>query len=655
VGTNFAPAVAKPYVDREPELAALAGHIDPAGVSRVAAHGPTAVGTTSLVRMFAQKYGDRFEATLYLTATDPLLDRPATAAELAAQALRQLRAVEVPAEPGQCLAAYRYQVAGRRLLVIVDGVTLPNVVEALDLSAPGSMLVVTARRALRMPRLGFAPIAVEPLTTEHSQILLAQMLDEQFDTLDPALVAKLLEVCAGLPLTLRIAASGMREQPGYGERLLAEVGTRGLAAFEEDGVPRLAAEMAAMYEGFTQEQATAYRWLALHPGADFGLPVAAAMLERTEGDTARLLRTLVDLHVLHRTGERYAFYPLVWHEANLSAERYESVGARRAVRRRAVEWYRVSGIAWEQGVMNRWRVSPSYREIAPATRDRRLMLAWLDAERDNLEAAVRAAVAIEYDAAAVDLCTVLWTPYHLHGRLTAAADTYRLGIDAARRIGYQAGEMQLRLQRAAVHSGLNELAEADRDVAAALAITDDPGAGLTDRERSLGRQSGLDWRGDVHYRRGDHRSAIASFEESWRAVPSDDPEQAARGRALLRYRTARSLNPLELYAAAAEQSGPAVEYFALTGETDNEAKAREQLGAALAGLGRTADALPELERALRMFHDNGSARSEARTRERLAALAPPERAAEHRRVAEELYHMVGDGDAARRVRLSAGG
>ncbi|RKN21999.1 hypothetical protein D7147_04420 [Micromonospora musae] len=137
-----------------------------------------------------------------------------TPAEVLARVLRALGvpAAEVPCGIDELAGWVRSRVAGRRLLLVVDGVTGAEQVRPLIPAGPGPALIVAGQRHLRSLD-GVRRIDLDPLSVAEARPLLARFAGTDRLNADPAAVAELVRLCAGSVLALRIAGSRLASRP----------------------------------------------------------------------------------------------------------------------------------------------------------------------------------------------------------------------------------------------------------------------------------------------------------------------------------------------------------------------------------------------------------------------------------------------------------
>jgi DNA-binding SARP family transcriptional activator len=160
----------------------------------------------------------------------------ATAERLVGRALRALGspAGEVPDELDERIGRYRSWIAARRVLVIVNGASSPAQIRPLIPTAPGSALIATSRE--RLETLDGVPrVHLGPLPAADARALLSAYVGEE-RLGDTAATARLIHLCDGLPLALRIVAAQLAARPELSVRTLAERLARnrpGVLAYED--------------------------------------------------------------------------------------------------------------------------------------------------------------------------------------------------------------------------------------------------------------------------------------------------------------------------------------------------------------------------------------------------------------------------------------
>jgi tetratricopeptide (TPR) repeat protein len=285
------------------------------------------------------------------------------------------------------------------VLVLLDNAHNAEQVRPLLPGSPGCLVVVTSRDQLAglVAREGARRVALDVLTPAEARALLARILGDQRVRVEPAVAAELARACGHLPLALRIAAANLTGHPrrGIGE-YLAELGDGGrLAAVEVAGDEQTAVRAAfgLSYAALPAEACRLFRLLGLVPGQDF-TPAAAAALAGLKPVRARaVLERLAAAHLVASPGPgRFAFHDLLRLYAAERGRAEDPEPARRPARARLLDWYLHAADAAARRLYPeklRLPLPPAPAGTPVARFDaREEALAWLDAERPNLLAAV---------------------------------------------------------------------------------------------------------------------------------------------------------------------------------------------------------------------------------------------------------------------------
>ncbi|MFC4107958.1 AfsR/SARP family transcriptional regulator [Micromonospora zhanjiangensis] len=293
-------------------------------------------------------------------------------------------------------AALRARLAGRRVLLLLDDAADAAHVEDLLPGTAGSAVLVTSRRDLRglAVRHGSHGLALPVLTAEAGGTLLATALGASRTGTEPGAVAELVELCARLPLALRIAAANLDlhrdrsigsyvDQLRDGDRL-----SRLQVAGDSQAAVRAAFDLS--YQGLDPAVARMFRLLGLIPGADSTAETAAVLLDRPEPEARRLLEALAATSLIQQhSPDRYRFHDLLRLYAGERARATDGVAERAEAIGRLLRYQlgRVdSAVAMLYPSMGRI-ARPAVAGVGFGTH--REALAWLDAERVNLVAAAR--------------------------------------------------------------------------------------------------------------------------------------------------------------------------------------------------------------------------------------------------------------------------
>jgi tetratricopeptide (TPR) repeat protein len=645
------PAASATFVGRGLELATLEQwHGEAPAIAVVGAAG---VGKTALVLRWAWSARPRFpDGQLYLDLRgfgdgEPI--EPADALD------RILRALGMPPEqialdPDERSAQLRSRLADRRVLLILDNASSARQVRPLLPGHPGCLALVTSRSRLDgLVAQGIRRLPLSGLSTGESTALLHRIAELGARENDQ-LTDRLVDLCAGLPLAVSVVAARLDSLHRLPEivRELEDEGKR--LAVLDDGEDDVSVRRALGFSVRSLDDAArrSFALLSAHPGQTPGLAACAALLGAEASATGPILDRLAGVHLLERPApSRYRMHDLVRLAAR---EQAAGTGEHDAAQRRVLTWYR--DVANTADRVLRPAERPNFAAPSPVTFDTaEEAMAWLDAEADNLTAAVltgcRSCPEIGWQIAAalygwlvrrrhldrwIDLYRAaadaavragdsaaealirgrLAMPYSQLGRNDAAAESCRRAYELRLAGGDRLGAATALLNLGAVHNNAGHGAAAIRwlDQAAELSAAL-PGAGhlraLT--ASNLGEAYLLDMR--VEQAIGHFTEALALARQF--CGPRDVAE-------ILR-RLAEACNTDGRAAEAARHAEQAAEQARTAGDALLEAESMVELGRACLDLGRPADAQRHLRQALPVFESLDPKRAAA-VRELLQGLRP---------------------------------
>jgi DNA-binding SARP family transcriptional activator len=333
VGVSQLPPDLPDFVGRADELAAIVNTLDRVPV--VGIEGLAGIGKTTLAVHIGHAVAERFpdgQVFVDVGATpDPL-----------AELLRAVGVTDLPA-PAERPALWRARTAGRRLVVVLDNARDTDQLRDL-MPASGSVVLITARRLLYGVRYARWR-TLTGLRPDESMELLERIIGERVRR-EPDHARELALVSAGLPQVLAAVGARIASRP---EWTLAAARDRLGHLPPEAPVQR--PECGAIqgpYESaladLSPAQAQAFRLLGVADGPDISLAAAAAVLDRPVGETAALLESLVDVHLLELSGvDRYYFHQPVRVFARGRADLDDGPAAVQAALTRLVRFY--SGVA----------------------------------------------------------------------------------------------------------------------------------------------------------------------------------------------------------------------------------------------------------------------------------------------------------------------
>jgi hypothetical protein len=103
----------------------------------------------------------------------------------------------------------------------------------------------------------------------------------------------------------------------------------------------VAAALDMSYRDLGPQLQQAHRLLGLHPGGDFDLYAAAALIDATPDGAEKLIEQLLDAHLVQEpTPGRFCLHDLVRDHAVATSGREETEAGRRAAVTRLLDYYR---------------------------------------------------------------------------------------------------------------------------------------------------------------------------------------------------------------------------------------------------------------------------------------------------------------------------
>ncbi|MEU1305321.1 tetratricopeptide repeat protein [Streptomyces shenzhenensis] len=590
-------------VDRSLELAALERHRARAAREErpalTAVSGLGGVGKTALALRWLHTLRPQFPGgQLYadLGAQSPA--GPARPDEVLGRFLRALGvpAQQVPAALAERTTLYRSLTAGRHLVVLLDDAATAAQVRPL---LPGSGNVTTVTSRHRLPGLtvdGSFPVHLESLAPEAALELLADTLADGRVAEQPDDARTLVELCAGLPLAVRVAGARLAARP---ERrittmvsALAEEHDR-LEALAIDGDHDVRAALDLSYRTLPPPAARLYRRLGLHPGAEFGSAVAEAA-HTGEGDTADLLETLHDASLLFDAGEgRHRFHDLVRLHATAKAREDEPPQERARALRRIADHYLASATRAEEIIEPQHRTmardyGPGPLVTADVGDDAEAALDWLERELPNLMAVIRRSRSAGFPTVGWQLADAMWPAFVRRKFYDDWHAAHEEGLAAAAELGDTAAQCRM-----LTSGGMGQLGTGNHERALEMF---ERAARLFQRcGDRLGQARTLNYRGLALQRLGRPDEAADLFRRAAVELPACGDRRAG---ALARLNLADVALSTGQPEAAVQHAHAAHAVLRDAGDPYNAARATTLLGRAHLGLDRLDQAGEELTAAL---------------------------------------------------------
>ncbi|MGW3994190.1 ATP-binding protein [Amycolatopsis sp. NPDC004772] len=451
------PPAVRDFAGRDDQLARLddlllADEDHPAAMVISALDGTAGVGKTALAVQWAHRVEHRFpDGTLFADLRGYGPSAPVRPDLVLASFLHVLGVEEdrMPAELDAQVSVYRSVLAGRRVLIVLDNAGTAEQVRPLLPGSPGCVVLVTSRASLTglLVAEAASQVTLDLFTPDEARVLLRRILGPARVAAEPGAVADLVEACARLPLALRIAATRIatRRHTSVAE-VVADIagGADRLDVLSSSGDERSAVRSVFdwSYARLPAEHAGVFRRLGLHPGAEFGVPAAAAVAGVDAATAYRVLEALADGHLVESIGgRRYRCHDLLHAYAAHRAERDDDPDSRREAVSRLVTWYARTAQAADRLVFPGLE-APAI-ELPPVgpdvpLADRAEAVAWLNTEQVNLLAVLRSASA--HRTAVVLAAAARFLSLRERALWSVRLEAETLGLRAAEAAGDRAAE-----------------------------------------------------------------------------------------------------------------------------------------------------------------------------------------------------------------------
>ncbi|MFJ8915906.1 BTAD domain-containing putative transcriptional regulator [Amycolatopsis sp. NPDC102389] len=644
-GPRQLPAAVPTFTGRAAQLrridALVAG-----GAPVVVVSGTAGVGKTALALQWAHGALDRFpDGQLYLNLHGYARSATVTAAEALVRLVRSLGVPpdRIPVDPDELAALYRSELAGKRMLVVLDNAGTADQVRPLLPGRPGSLVVVTGREEL--PGLvvlhDAGAVRLDLLTEEDGLKLLARIVGAQRVKEERRAAATLVRLCAGLPLALRIAAADIgigRDRP-IGAVVDGLLRADRLDRLGVDGDPSTAvrAAFALSYRRLGPAARSLFRLLGVVQVPDF-TPRSTAVL--AEEDTSQALAELERAHLVARgTDGRYQCHDLLRLYATERARAEDVAAERDAARLRLFGWYLATATVAVTRIapqILRLREGAEFGETDVVFDDDAEALEWLEAERADL-------VAIVHDAAAHGPHRVVWLLadalrgfFWLRRHSVDWVAVAKAGLAAAVVDDEPRGRIAALQSLAQVYRGLGDYAAAVTHYTKALELS------TTERwpEAEAAARGNL---AGVHWELGALDEAVAELD---RAIELNRRMGWEAGLSANLHNIGTLLRELGKPQEAIRRLAQALSLIERTGNRDGAAHVYTTLGEVYLDLGRLTDARESLSKSVSLHRQNGARYGETTALCTLAALCAETgefaEAAEHAEAMLELARETGD-------------
>ncbi|RSN25643.1 XRE family transcriptional regulator [Amycolatopsis sp. WAC 04169] len=484
------PADVVGFTGRAGELAELDRLADGAGEEPVLVclTGTAGAGKTATAVHWGHRMRDRFpDGQLYLDLCGYAPGEPMSSADALAALLSALlpEGTRMPSGEAERAARFRTEVAGRRMLVLLDNAATLEQIRPLLPGTHSCAVVVTSRDSLAglVALHGAHRIDVDRLSVADAADLLRRLIGTRAGA-EPEAAAELAERCVRLPLTLRLAAELAVSRPSTPlSRLVGELraAQQTLKLLSSGGDQRAAVRAVFSWSlrQLSEDTIRAFALLGRHPAPVFDSYALAALTGSSFDHARAWLDALVRAHLVHPVGaDRHGMHDL------LKAYAAEIECDEPAALDRVYGYYLATiAAAMDRlypGEANRRPTVASPGSALPALDDADSARDWLDAELPTVQA-LAAAGRPEH---AVTLSALLFRYLDGHHE-TAALAVHRHAIRAARAIGDSRAEADALVAVGGLHIQAGRAESAASDMWAAYALFGEAGNALG-QARALG-------------------------------------------------------------------------------------------------------------------------------------------------------------------------
>ena len=640
------------FTGRRAELAQLMGALAAAvangGVVGIhAVNGMAGIGKTTFAVHAAHRLTGSFPDGQFFLPLHAYTrgQRPVDPADALASLLLTagVAAAQIPPGLDARAARWRHQVAGRRILLLLDDAAGYEQIQPLLPGTVGSLVLVTSRRRLTA-MYDAAVISLDTFPPEEATTLLARLAARPGVHAGDAAVGEIARLCGYLPLAIRMLASQLRHHPAWTAAGLAAdlaAACDRLALMHAEDVS-VAAAFGLSYTELPRGAQQLFRRLGLVPGPTFDAYIAAA-LDGTSLDRAR--QHLAELYDQHLIAEpvpgRYQLHDLLReHARGLAAA--DDPAESDAATERLLDYYLHTAAAASQhlatwgSAANCDRPPPGHRPAhAPELRTSQAATAWLEAERPSLHAAAEHAAARARPAHAIAIAGAVGGFLLRHGHWDQAKALHQTALSAAHRAGDRTGEADALAQLGVLRSMTGDYAAAATNLAQALALY----GGVGDLARQVYTLTQL---GVLQSVTGDNLTAAASHQQAL-ALARSLRDRVGQAWALNQLGVAQQLTGD--YPAAADSQQQALALCRDLGNQHGQAWALNDLGVVQKLTGDYPAAADSQQQALALFSDLGDRLGQAWALNSLGVVQKltgdfPAAANCHRR-ALELFRDVG--------------
>ncbi|MEY9967904.1 DNA-binding SARP family transcriptional activator [Streptacidiphilus sp. MAP12-16] len=550
---------------------------------------------------------------------------------------------QLPETTEQRTALFRSLLADRRVLVLLDNIRDAAQVRPLLPSTGGSSVLVTSRsRLASLP--GAQLVDVEAFSEDEAVDLFAAIAGAERVGAEERTARDVVRACTLLPLAVRIVASRLASRPAWTMASLARRLDDQRRRLDELQVGDLAVEATFQlgYLQLNEQQARAFRLLALPEGPVISLAAAAVLLELPEPDAEAVVESLVDAGLLEADEPgRYRYHDLLRIFARRRSEEIDPDPVRQQALLRLLDHFLASvcnaSRTLESDDTLSWRLHTPIGAGEPLA-DPDSAWSWLTSERPQLLAVVEQVVRTAPSALRAVTDLLLGWIWLVEGqaRVEDFLSVLRPAVDLAAARGDTRSEARLRYLVGLLHGIVGNGSLAEDALRRSLALVDAEesleihytvaselavllnGAGRSEEAlpylelaqrlcAELGHQAdGARLLANIaraHLSSGRRPEAVAAARE---AVSTAGVARNPTSLADALYQLGTVLHGCEQHAEAAQRLGEALDLFAGQQRPSMEAYALARLAECHIDLGNPGEAVSSAEKALELGREVGA-------------------------------------------------
>jgi tetratricopeptide (TPR) repeat protein len=425
-------------------------------------------------------------------------------------------APQIPPDLEARAARWRDQVAGKKILLLLDDAASHDQVRPLLPGTAGSLVLITSRR--RLAALQDATvISLDTLPPEEAGTLLGRLAARPGLRPGDAAAGEITRLCGYLPLAIGMIASQLRHHPAWtADGLVGELSAARdrLALLHAENLS-VAAAFDLSYADLSEGAQRLFRRLGLVPGPSIDGYAAAALDGASLDEARRLLDELYDQHLIGEPAPgRYVLHDLLREHARALADG-DDPADRDAATDRLLDYYLKTALAAGQRLPT-WDFDPGFvpparpPQCAPVLSAPGQASAWLETERANLHAATTHAVALGRLEHAMLIPAAMHDFLEAGGHWGQQLALDQIALTAARQAGDRFGQARALILLSDPLFHTNDRAAAVASLEQALALFRD----LGDQVAQVGQASTLNCLSHMHRVSGDYRAAAACGQQA---------------------------------------------------------------------------------------------------------------------------------------------